>query len=106
MRKYGLNERIVGGLKIRQTPISKSRIDGLMSSPWLEMSTVTNGLLWRYCSASSSTAYMRRQRTLTRFSDDAKSGDVAAVLTGRTSIQKHHDTLEAQAKETFWRFLF
>lgn len=45
MTKYGLNERIAGGLKIRQTPSSKTRVNGLMSSWWLEMSTVTNGLL-------------------------------------------------------------
>jgi len=46
---------------LRPHPSSKSRVNGLMSGRRLEMSTVTNGPLGRYCSVSSSTAHTRRQ---------------------------------------------
>lgn len=44
--------------------------------------------------------------TLSRFSDDTKLGGVAAVLTGGTSTDKHHETQEAWVREAFLRFLF
>lgn len=48
--------------------------------------------------------YEKTEYTCNRFSDDSKSGGVATMQIGRTSIQKHHETLEIQVKQTLLKF--
>lgn len=107
MRKYRLNERMVGGLKIGQTPSSKTRVNGLISSWWLEMRTVTNGLLWRYCSVSSSTAHMRRQNVHWVDFQTMQTQEVW-LLCWLVELQFRNTTRhwKSKQKNPFWGFCF